>query len=529
KLLGATPAERTEKIAWWSDFFQTDVLALDAAQLNNFIQDPPGESIILKENLTHTEMLAAQSRLPEFPGTIIQESTKRSYSQGAAFSAVLGYVGSLTSGDREKYPNYFLTEKVGQTGLEAVYESFLRGEPGYQKYLTNARLDEKSRPVEKKGVPGENLVLNIDAGLQAKLFAALNEKYNQLRKTNKNVDGAAAVALNPQNGAVLALVSLPGYDNNQVVAGLTAEEFTALFANPQKPLFNRAIAGQYPVGSTIKPVVAAAALAEKIIDPRKKIDDLGGALTIANPYAPGVVYRFGDWAVHGGVDMYSAIAVSCNIYFYTIGGGYQDQEGLGIDRLAGYFRKFGFGQKTNIDLPGEKPGFVPTPAWKEETKKEPWYIGDTYHVAIGQGDFLATPLQLAMAASALVNGGTLYQPQIVDKIVDSAENVINDVAPLVLSSGLVDEADLAEIKKGMRLAVTDGSARQLVGLPVPIGGKTGTAQTGKGSQTHAWFAGFAPVDDPEIVLVVLVENGGQGHAAAVPVAKEVLFWYFSQK
>lgn len=480
------------------------------------------ETVILKANIGHNEMLELKGRINEFPGLFIEESTLRFYPLGEAAANLLGYLGSIAREEKKSYQGYFLSEKVGRDGLESQYESWLRGQPGQKRYFMDSRLNQSGMVFEEKGSEGDSLLLNLDAALQEKLFSALEKKYLALKKSQGDVGGAAAVILDPRNGGVKALVSLPSFDNNKIVQGLNQQEFSDIFENESRPLLNRTIAGQYPSGSTIKPVMAAAGLQEKIVTPQTKIDDMGGVLRLGG-------YSFGDWAVHGVVNLYSAIAESCNVYFYILGGGYQNREGLGIERMVNYFRKFGFGEKTGIDLPGEKTGFVPTPEWKEENKNEVWYIGDTYHVAIGQGDFLTTPLQLAQAISVIANGGTLFRPQVVDKIIDSQENVINDISPEVVSENFIEANYLGEIKKAMRQAVTEGSSVQLASLPVAVAGKTGTAQTGKGNQTHAWFVGFAPYENPEIAIVILVENGGEGHAAAVPVAKEVLTWYFSER
>ena len=528
RVLGETEEKRRQAFDRLKSFLAEGDLVLDAAQVEALLETPPQESIALKNDLSQEEMLNLESVSREMTGVFIEESALRSYSLGEAAAHLIGYLGKISPEEKEEYQNYYLSEKVGKDGIEDLYEKFLRGRPGLKKYSLDSRPEQDEPVFQESAQAGQSVVLNLDLGLQTKLFESLNSRYLALKKSNPEVSGASAVALDPRTGGILAMVSLPSYDANRIVDGLSAEEFAEFFENKTQPLFNRAIAGQYPAGSTIKPVMGAAALQEGVVKVTDRFDDMGGVLSLVNPYSANVVYSFRDWAVHGVVDLYSAIAESCNVYFYMMGGGYEDFEGLGAERIAQYFKKFGLGKKTGIDLPGEKDGFVPTVAWKKEVKNDAWYIGDTYHLSIGQGDLLVTPLQMASAVAAIANGGVLYRPRVVDKVVDSEENVIQTVAPEVLNQSFIEPRFLNDVRKGMRQAVLEGSARQLAALPVSSAGKTGTAQTGRGTNTHAWFTAFAPYENPEIVIVVMVENGGEGHAAAVPVVKEALEWYFSE-
>ncbi len=528
RVLGETEEKRRQAFDRLKNFLAEGDLVLDTAQVEALLETPPQESIALKNDLSQEKMLNLESVSREMTGVFIEESALRSYSLGEAAAHLIGYLGKISPEEKEEYQNYYLSEKVGKDGIEDLYEKFLRGRPGLKKYSLDSRPEQDEPVFQESAQAGQSVVLNLDLGLQTKLFESLNSRYLALKKSNPEVSGASAVALDPRTGGILAMVSLPSYDANRIVDGLSAEEFAEFFENKTQPLFNRAIAGQYPAGSTIKPVMGAAALQEGVVKATDKFDDMGGVLSLVNPYSANVVYSFRDWAVHGVVDLYSAIAESCNVYFYMMGGGYEDFEGLGAERIARYFEKFGLGKKTGIDLPGEKDGFVPTVAWKKEVKNDAWYIGDTYHLSIGQGDLLVTPLQMASAVAAIANGGVLYRPRVVDKVVDSEENVIQTVAPEVLNQSFIEPRFLNDVRKGMRQAVLEGSARQLAALPVSSAGKTGTAQTGRGTNTHAWFTAFAPYENPEIVIVVMVENGGEGHAAAVPVVKEALEWYFSE-
>ena len=240
---------------------------------------------------------------------------------------------------------------------------------------------------------------------------------------------------------------------------------------------------------------------------------------------------FPDWKAggHGTTNVRSAIAFSVNTFFYYIGGGYGDFKGLGLTGLVKYSKLFGLGDLTGIDLNGEAAGFVPTSAWKETTKNEPWYIGDTYHFAIGQGDVLVTPLQVANYTAALANGGILYQPHLVSKILDSNNQVVQEILPKVIRKDFISAQNMNIVREGMRQTVVSGSGRYLNSLPVSAAGKTGTAQWSSKKANHAWFIGFAPYENPELAITVLVEEGVEGSTIAVPIAYDIFNWYFSNK
>ena len=477
----------------------------------------------IASNLSHEKLLALESRLPELIGWRLEKNITRQYVDGSYFSHILGYLGKLDATDKEKNPDYFLTEKIGKQGLEMFYEKILRGQPGQHLIEVDALGKFKREATEEQPQDGQGLILGLDAGLQRRLYEGLEKTLEGMK-----LKRAAAVALDPQSGSVLAMVSWPSFDNNLFSQDLAIKDYEQLVNDPAQPLFNRVVSGQYAPGSTPKPLIASAALQEGVVTPTTKIFD-SGELTLVNQYNPEIVYHFSDWKAHGVVDMYSAIAQSCDVYFYTIGGGYGKIEGLGIERLAKYFKLFGFSSSLGVDLPGENGGLVPSSDWKEKTKQEQWYTGDTYHLAIGQGDLLVTPLQLAAATAAVVNGGRLFSPHLVDKIIDSDKNVIKTLSPKILQQGFIDEKNLAVVKEGMRQAVTRGSARLLNNLPVAVGAKTGTAQVAGQANSNAWVTAFAPFDNPKIILAVLVENAGEGSVVAAPVANEALSWYFSNR
>lgn len=478
---------------------------------------------VILEALSHETLLALEEEINDWPGFKIEKNISRQYVSPLSFSRVLGYMGKLTLPEIEKNPNYFLTEKIGKNGLEAFYEKILRGIPGEKLVEVDARGRFKRDISENKPQDGQGLVLSLDGLLQESFFTVVSKSLED-RKLKK----AAVVAIDPKTGGILAMLSFPVFDNNSFAQGLTAKNYAELSQNPDRPLFNRAISGQYAPGSTIKPLVGATAIQEKVVTPSTKVNDSAGELVILNQYSSAVAYSFGDWKTHGVVDLYSAIAQSCNVYFYTVGGGYGNIKGLGVERLEKYFKLFGLGKALGIDLANESDGLVPSEAWKKQLKNEPWYIGDTYHISIGQGDLLVTPLQMAVATAAIVNGGKIIQPHLVDKIIDSDKNVIETIKPTVLSQDFISQANLSIIKDAMRQTVTTGSARLLNDLPVAVGAKTGTAEVAGQSNYNAWATAFAPFDDPQVVFAVLVENAGEGSQVAIPILKEVLAKYFNK-
>ncbi|MBI4385509.1 hypothetical protein HY573_01625, partial [Candidatus Parcubacteria bacterium] len=473
------------------------------------------DATVVWPGLAHETAVVLETRADEFPGFRVGQELSRVYPDRTLLSHLVGYVGRVNEAERLEYPDYALTDLMGKMGIEQAYDAVLRGEPGLRR-----RRREESAAVTQEPRPGNNIELAISRDLQAELTESLASASALLGKKK-----GAAVAMDPNTGEVLALVSLPAFDSNLFVPGTgTADEIDDVLNDPGEPIFNRALSGQYPSGSTIKPFIAVGALAEKIISPSRQIF-VTGSISVPHPSDPAIVYTFNDWKAHGWVDMARAIAVSSNVYFYTVGGGYGDIEGLGIDRIARHLVRFGLGQKTDLELP-ESAGLVPTPAWKVEARSAPWYIGDTYNVSIGQGDLRLTPLQLARATAAIANGGRLVQPTLVRRIFDSDGRTVQATPPRAVDLG-IPPADLDVVRRGLREAVLIGSSQGLADLPVTVAGKTGTAQIGNG-KTHAWFTGFAPFDHPKIVLTVLIEEGGEGSQAAVPVAKRVFEWYFNR-
>lgn len=472
--------------------------------------------IVLKPSLTQDETLIFSARAAEFPGISLERSAVREYQDGLIFSHILGYEGKIRKEELAEYPDYLPIDSIGKQGIEKSYESELRGKRGADRVEVDSRGAVKKALGVFEPEPGSDLILNIDADLQKKLFDSLSVALDTagLRK-------GAAVAMDPRDGSVLALVSLPSFDNNLFAGGIDSANYAGLIEDDAIPLFNRAIAGEYPPGSTIKPFLASAALAEGVVTPNTQIESRGG-ITVAG-------FSFGDWKAHGFTDVRHAIAVSSDVYFYSVGGGYGNIRGLGMEKMDAYEQCFGFGSETGIDVPGEKTGFLPTAEWKEKKFGERWYIGDTYHASIGQGFVLATPLQLADATSAVANGGTLWKPRVVGQIRDR-DGTLRSMAPEALRRNVIDPSILKTVREGMRMTVTEsvGTAQSLAGLPVAVAGKTGTAQFGTEKKTHGWFESFAPYEHPTIVLVVLIEGQENEGYFAVPVTKDVLSWYFGE-
>jgi len=482
---------------------------------------------IILDNINRDLALSLKEKMANFPAFQITEQTTRSYMEGYGLAHILGYVGRISPEELKDKSSYLMTDFLGKSGLEAYYEEELKGPNGKKQVEVDANGKIVRILANEEAKPGQNLVLSLDLDLQRFMYNRLNEVAQTKRQK------AAAVAINPKTGEILASVSIPDYNNNiftTLPSNQLQQAFESLNSDPNEPLFNRVISGLYPPGSTIKPVMAAAGLQEGVISDKTTILD-PGQIVVKNQFDPNITYVFTGWKPGGLglVNVYKAIALSCDTFFYAVGGGWDKISGLGIRKIDEYFSKFGLGSKTGIDLAGESTGLLPSPAWKEEAKKEVWYQGDTYHVSIGQGDLLVTPLQLANTVATIANGGRVIKPHFVTKITDAEGRTIKEISPEVIQSNFVNPEYINMVRAGMRQAITSGTARELASLPVAVAGKTGTAQFDNNQQTHAWFTAFAPYDDPKIALVVLVEGGGEGHETAVPVARDILNYYFTRK
>jgi len=481
------------------------------------------------QNLDNLTLLILETRIGELPGFEISENSIREYKEGETFSHLIGYMGKIKTEElRGESEFYSIFDYVGRDGVENSYEKVLRKNPGKIKIERDAKGNIISKEIVSLPESGKSLVLYLDSDLQKKIKEVLEKKVKEV-----GAKGAAAVALDPKTGGVLAQVSLPGFDNNIFSKG-NQKEIQELLDPKNDSLFNRAIKGKYLTGSTIKPLIASAALEEKIISPDKKIN-AQGKISVQDQWNPEKVWEYNDWAVHGWTDMRKAIAQSVNVYFYTIGGGYGDQKGLGPTKIKEYLEKFGWNQKTGIDLPGEVEGFIPDPSWKksyfERKEDQVWVDGDTYNLSIGQGFLQITPLEVAVSFVPIANGGKLLKPQVVQKIVDERKNTVKEFGPVILKESFIDPENLKVVREGMRHAVTGenspkASATLLNSLPVSAAAKTGTAELG-GDYYHNWITVFAPYDDPQIVLTIVIEKVKGVKVATLPIAEEVLEWYFS--
>ena len=421
---------------------------------------------------------------------------------------------------RRVYPSAGFLHVLGfknESGLEASYDEILRGVQTKKAEEIDANGNSISSGILEKGKPGKNIQTTLSSDLQTKfaeiIFSTIKER---------GFLGGAGIILNPADGEILALVSEPEFDPNILIFNPTEESVNKLLKDPGKPFFNRAVSGLYPPGSIVKPALAIAALVENIISPNKKILSTG-SISLPNPYNPIKPNVFLDWKAHGWVDMKEALAVSSDVYFYEIGGGYQDQKGLGPWNIKKYLAMFGFSSLSGIDLGGEARGHIPDPDEKQDGRD--WTIGDTYNISIGQGDILVTPLQAAVYAMALANKGDMSYPHIVKAILDQDKSIVEkfDYPPkqkINISSEVFDVA-----RAGMRQAVLTGTAYGLAGLPVELAAKTGTAEIGDTDKVHSWSIGFFPYENPKYAYAVLMESGPRSNTiGATYVASQIIRW-----
>lgn len=477
----------------------------------------------LRFNLTETEIANIAVDLHRLPGVEITVGLSRHYPLGPLVAHIVGYVGRIDENELQTLDpaEYRGASHIGKTGVERSYETMLHGQAGYRQVETNAE-GRALRVLERKApIPGKNIFLTIDVRLQEIAEQVLGD-YN-----------GAIVALDPRNGDILALASMPTYDPNPFVNGIDYASFKVLNTSPDRPLYNRALRGVYPPGSTIKPIVGLAGLDYGVIKPQQSIY-CPGLLRL-----PGSSHAFRDWkrGGHGSVNLDKAITQSCDVYFYKLG------LTLGIDRLHDFLVRFGLGRRTGVDLPGEQSGVVPSPAWKSKTRKKPWLPGETVIASIGQGYMLTTPLQLAHATAVLAQNGRPFQPRILlaSQEYSGAEKRLAASVPLPPVE-VNNPAYWKTVRTGMMHVVHGGggtAGKIGRGSAYLIAGKTGTAQVfslgqnqrynakrlAKHLRDHALFIAFAPADNPRIAVAVIAEHGGGGSATAAPMAKKVMDAY----
>ena len=459
-----------------------------------------GTKAIVSRDITLEQ--AIDLRALQSEAVLVEDDFKREYIEPLVFSHILGFTGIVD----------WTNTIEGKTGVETVYDQQLRGTDGVKIFYRDVGGNTLQEKITSEAKPGFPLQLTIDGDFQRYFYQRFRQGLAQLDRSS-----GAGIAFNPKTGEILALVSFPSYSNNEPAKYL---------AGWQNPMFNRAVSGLYAPGSAVKPLVALAALREKVVKPSDSFA-APGVLEIPNPYNPERPSRFLDWRDHGIVDLYEALARSSNIYFYIVGGGipagtsgYKPFKGLGIERLRRYWSQFGFDAITGVDLPGEAVGFLAGPEEKQLRLDQPWRIGDTYNVAIGQGDLTVTPLRLLTMVSAFANNGVMMKP-----------HISQSAYPEVLRDFSDWTAEIKEVKKGLRDAVAQsyGTANRLYDLSYKTAGKTGSAQIANNTKTNAFFVGYGPDSDPEIALLVLVEDALGGSLNAVPIARDVFEWYYNNR
>ncbi|RJQ34629.1 penicillin-binding protein 2 [Candidatus Parcubacteria bacterium] len=494
-----------------------DILSLEKGDLENRIYEniKKSDKSLVYENLPYELALKLMIMSEENPSIEVSYEPRRQYFTNYGLAHALGYLGEVSEDDiRLKAYNYH--DRIGKTGLEYVYQDVLKGQNGIRQVEVDALFREKNIISMTEPVDGEDLILTIDAKAQEKLYEIMRNVSEQYNKPKM-----AAVVLDAKDGGVLAVASLPAYDNNIFTTVLNTDEYNKIISDVDTPLLNRAISGAYPLGSVFKPIIAAGALQEEIVNDNFTVDSVGG-ITVGDRFFP-------DWRPggHGRTDIYWALADSVNTYFYSVGGGNNQwlSLGLGSEKIIEYATKFGLGKTIGIDDTNEASGFLPSKEWKEETFGERWYLGDTYNLSIGQGYMLATPLQAATMMSYFANNGLAYKPHFIKETKNGDK--ITPYEPQVFLTNIISSDNLNIIRKGLRMTVTDGTAKSMQSVAVKVAAKTGTAQFRNDKTPHSWLAAFAPYDDAKLSLAILVEEGGD-IGVAVVVARQFMEWYFSQ-
>lgn len=443
---------------------------------------------------------------------VLDTFSLRAYSDTSGLAHLLGFVGYP---EKDASGFWWRTDYLGKAGVENSFNEVLQGENGVRIIEVDARNNIQSQHTVRTPIDGENVVLSVDEEMQEMLYRALQDGAQQA-----GFVGGAGVVMDVTNGEVVALTSFPEYSPQVMTDGTDEEQVRRYAADSRNPFLNRAVLGEYTPGSIVKPYVAAAALSEGIVTPQKSILSTG-EIRIPNPYAPGNDTVFRDWKAHGWVNAREALAVSSNVYFYAIGGGFADQEGLGIEKLAAYAARFGFGTATGLNLGTEGSGVVPTPAWKHTVfgEDDPWRIGNTYHTAIGQFGFLMTPVQAVRYIAAVANGGSLLTP-----------TVIKDVTNRASSVGIDDE-HLRTVRSGMRAGAETGTAAAVNVPGIRIAAKTGTAQLGRNNEfMNSWVVGFWPADKPRFAFAAVLEKApAETLRGAAPAMRSFFEWVVGER
>ena len=452
------------------------------------------EPVTLRRDVHKTIVMTLEEHRLDLPGVIVQAEPVRDHLKGEAGAHALGYLGEITEDELRSRPGYRAGGLIGKSGVERVYDNVLRGIDGRQR----VEVDAAGRPIRvlsrEAAQPGQSLVLNIDADLQAVAETALGNRTG------------AVVAMDPRNGEILVMVAHPAFDPNQFAGGISPANWKRLTGDRRIPLLNRATEGTYEPGSVFKIVTGLAALSEGVAR-RDTMFNCTGQLALGR-------WIFHDLHAYGPVNFMKGVAVSCNIVFWTLGGR------LGDERLHRYARMLGLAQPTGIDLPTEASGTIPSAEWKRRIYKEPWYPGDTMNMAIGQGYVVVTPVQVARMLSAVANGGTLFAPRLARRVLAADGSEVMSYAPVSSGKLAVAPESLATLREALRMAVEWGTGTAAAVPGLAVAGKTGSAENPRGIP-HAWFAGYAPADRPALVVVAFVEHGFRGGVTAAPIAKAI--------
>ncbi|MCK9578322.1 penicillin-binding protein 2 [bacterium] len=457
------------------------------------------------DDLDKNKTVILKTKADEFNYFFIRKNQERQYVDPYAFSHILGFFSEESD--------------QGGWGIEKEYNEFLKEIPG----IYNKERDAKGRVIGESLVrpleSGKNIVLNLDMETQKKAGESVRsvvEKYK--------AKSATVVMVDVKTGGVITMATWPSFDANLLSKGITNEQYQEIVKTNNFSFYNRAIAGEYPIGSTIKPVMAAAGLQEGLITPNEFINCQGRIAL------PGGGYK-NDWSTHGATDLKKAIAESCDVYFYILGGGYNGRKGLGVEKMDQYFQDFGYGSLTGIDISGEKTGLLPTPEWKRKKYNTAWFPGDDYNISIGQGYFTGTPLQITMATAAIANGGLLMKPKLVKSVLDKNGNESTKFESEIIRTVSIDSDYLKEVRDAMRETVLspNGTARGLQLMPVSSAAKTGTAQTSNKNEYHNLITIFAPYENPEVAITVIVESVPYEMNAANALSREIMSYYFGER
>lgn len=504
-ITGPIPGEVIDRLA--------GLLKISKASIELKIKNHTGfDPIHIKSDVGPEIITVLEEQKNDFPGVVIEVQPIRNYINLELAAHVFGYVSEINDVELEKRKaeGYRSGDIVGKFGLEKVYDKELRGIDGGGQ----VEVDVTGKPVQilgkKEPIPGHNLILTIDEKIQKAAEKAVDEQlfYLQTQSQYKKARAAAAVVMNPQTGEILAMVSRPAFNPNLFATGISSKDWKAINENPNFPLDNKAITGEYPPGSTFKIITGIAALEEGRVTPEEKILDTGKHWIIPKTNAEGEAL--------GWIDFKVALSKSDNVYFYEMG------NRLGIDALERYARMFGLGDKTGINLPYESEGLVANRRYKQKVFDEDWYLAETFDAAIGQGFNLATPLQMAVVLSQVANGGKRYRPYLVSKITDSDGKMLQSFAPEILAKLNIKPDIMTLVQESLRDVAIDGTASAIFkDFSVPIAGKTGTAENSHGND-HGWFVAYGPYENPNVVVAVIVEQGGFGSGSAVPIGKKIL-------